>query len=131
MPAKAALTPEQAAWVGSHFTGNGYGQCDQYALGLASVFPSLVAVRGFYHCWVFGRRTHWWCVNEFGQIVDASAMQFPSRGAGRYEIVADADLAEKVPTGRCMDCGADVYRNATFCNAECEAATTAYLNGGN
>lgn len=107
---------------------HGYGECHEVSHAMAAVFTELTVKKGFYHCHSWGRRTHWWLVDEDGQIVDPTARQFPSAGRGDYQAISDDELPELVPTGRCMDCGDDVYKGATFCNRSCENSYAAYLN---
>ena len=108
----------------------GYGKCREHAAAMARAFPGLRKAAGFYHCPSWGRREHWWCVEEdTGRVVDPTAGQFPSRGAGEYEELDLDDPADRarVPTGVCMDCGEPVYRMETFCSNLCEERTMAYL----
>jgi hypothetical protein len=54
------------------------------AEALAKSNPSLRLVRGFYLCPVWGEQQHWWCQDGDGKVVDPTAAQFPSAGAGEY-----------------------------------------------
>lgn len=120
--------PEQTkyeAWINSWLSVNeAYGGCDKATREMVKEFPELRRVAGYYHCVLWGRRTHWWCVTEDGEVVDPTASQFPSKGKGWYEEVTDFS---EFPTGVCMDCGDPVYHGDTFCSPECETATRLYL----
>ena len=107
-----------------------YGRCKEYVEKMHTTFPELSVRRGFYHCPFWGERQHWWLEDEDGQVVDPTAVQFPSKGAGEYESLNDDELEDKVPTGVCMDCGAPVYHGVMFCSERCEMATLNYLNTG-
>jgi hypothetical protein len=60
-------------------------------------------------------------------VVDPTASQFPHRPHYEELDLTDPEDAARVPSGICMDCGADVYGGATFCSERCERATIAYL----
>jgi hypothetical protein len=48
--------------------------------------PEFTAVRGYYHCPLWGKQQHWWCVDKKGNIIDPTVRQFPTKGAGaEYE----------------------------------------------
>lgn len=49
-------------------------------------------VPGWYECPFLGRTEHWWAVTDAGEIVDPSALQFPSGGRARYVPAAPWDL---------------------------------------
>ena len=123
----AEARKQYADWIAAEYAGHGYGKCDEATTRMVASFSELRRTRGMYHCPMWGERTHWWCVATDGTIVDPTAGQFPSMGMGEYqEITDDADC----PTGVCLDCGAHVYKDATFCSPECERATRAYLGLG-
>jgi hypothetical protein len=123
-------------WISCEVEGDGYGKCKEVCEAMRQVFPELELRFGFFHAAApWGRRQHYWLRAPGGQIVDPTARQHPSgvllpeTDAG-YEDLADAspeELARKIPTGVCMDCGGEVYGGDTFCNESCEAATASYL----
>lgn len=92
------------------------GQCGIMSAIVSSLFPELRRVRGHYYCPIAGReRTHWWCVAPDGSIVDPTASQFPSAGAGEYR---EYDGPE--PSGKCLYCGDLVLPpRRDFCEDEC------------
>lgn len=61
------------------------GKCHEMAADACRQDPTLTLVRGFYHCPTWGKQQHWWAARPDGSIVDPTADQFPSKGAGRYE----------------------------------------------
>lgn len=122
-------------WILQYFTRHGgavRGLCHEATLEMVAAFPELRRACGF-ASWTApnGRKVrdqHWWCVRPEGMIVDPTAQQF--LGQVIYE---ELDLSKeedraKIPTGKCMDCGADVYNNDEFCNDACRAATAAFYN---
>lgn len=101
-----------------------YGQCKKWSALMIAEFPELRLVRGFYDCPFWGERTHWWCVDANGHIVDATAHQFPSRGIGEYRELKEG---ERAPTNRCANCSGPVYDGGTVCGSECHKQYVAYL----
>lgn len=75
------------------------GTCRQASEEAAKKDPSLKVVRGYYHCWEWGRQPHWWCVRSDGVIFDPTKNQFPSLGEGEYE--------EFDGTCTCSECGTE------------------------
>lgn len=124
-----------AAWIEKHVKGDGYGKCVEVVKAMGVAFPELSVRFGFYFC-AWGRREHWW-LRCGDRIIDPTGRQhpggslFPESDIGYEDLTnLDADeLANKVPTGVCMNCGDPVYRGDTFCDDSCEAATIKYLNG--
>ena len=59
------------------------GECAEISLAMATAFPELLLVEGFYlhGPWT---ATHWWCVDNQGRIVDPTRYQFKDKGRGRY-----------------------------------------------
>lgn len=96
-----------------------YGKCEKWSEEMNKTFPELVRVKGFYHCPIWGRRTHWWLKTKDDIIVDPSKDQFPSKGYGKYEELQDFELEERVPTGVCLYCGEEVYKENIFCSDKC------------
>ena len=101
-----------------------YGNCVFVTLQMQKAFPSLIRVRGHYHCPVWGKRPHWWLKTDSGEIVDPTASQFPSQGGGRY--VEWVEGSEE-PTGKCLNCGDYVYRFSTHCSEKCEQETRVFM----
>lgn len=82
------------------------GKCKKMAEQSAAEDLTLTVVRGHYYCPIWNRREpHWWCVKPDGEIVDPSALQFPSGGLGigNYEPFYGY-LA-------CEECGKTIHEN--------------------
>ncbi len=103
------------------------GKCREATNKMVASFPELRQAAGFVHI-TWGREQHFWCVTPDGEIVDPTLEQFQGQLLSYEELdLNDPKTRKKVPTGRCMDCGDDVYEGRTFCNIECENATRVYL----
>lgn len=76
------------------------GKCREMSEALCQDDDSLTLVRGHYYCPVWGKQPHWWCKTSDGQIIDPTARQFPSKGAGEY-VEFDGML-------ECEHCGASI-----------------------
>lgn len=133
------LRTEYEAWIAANVVEHdSYGKCKQVTQQMVEAFPGLEVRRGWFHSVAWGRRGHWWCRDSEGHIVDPTARQHPDgvlfpKSTSKYEDLTDLtddELAGTVPSGRCLDCGGDVYGGNTFCNSECEQATRAYLESG-
>lgn len=120
------MNEQYQAWIDANVPNKeaAYGKCAEVTLAMQSAFPELRRVRGFYHCPIWGRRTHWW-LQDGDEIVDPTSKQHPSNGIGQYQEVKDET---EIPTGVCADCGEPVYNGDYFCSNECELKTVAYLN---
>lgn len=95
------------------------GMCKELAESAAAEDRSLTVVRGHYFCLVWARdEPHWWCKREDGTIVDPSARQFPSNGAGVYEefdgIVECANCGKEMP-----EADARFDGRYAFCSTRC------------
>lgn len=117
------MKAEYLAWIVANGFDNeaaAYGRCAETTDAMVVEFPELARVRGHYFDRLWGRREHWWCISPDGEIVDPTAAQFPSRGTGRYVQWIEGSPE---PTGKCHNCGAEVFGGANFCDEECEAGT--------
>jgi len=103
-----------------------YGKCKAVTDEMSAEFPELTRVRGHYHCDVWGERGHWWLVDASGDVVDPTSRQFPSRGQGPY---TPWDDSQPEPTGRCLNCGEDVYDGSYCCGEECRLAVVRSCSG--
>ncbi len=130
--------PEWAAWIAEHFptAESASCRCCSAARELAAAFPGqLREAAGYFG--LYGIE-HAWCVDLLtGNVVDPTGIQFTARlrysiqdwtKPGAYQELTRDEIERYVPSGVCMDCGADVYHGKTFCSDECERATMAYLN---
>jgi len=82
------------------------GRCKEYAEKACKEDSSLTLVRGYYHCWSWGKQEHWWCKRPDGSIYDPTVDQFPKPHAGRYE--------EFRGFFTCEECGREVAEDAAI-----------------
>lgn len=128
------MNPKYTRWIEEYVTAQPQrfvrGKCDEATRQMVEAFPELRRAAGFVYV-QWGRDQHWWCVTKEGEIVDPTFEQFGVFGVQSYEELdlEDPVTQKRVPTGRCMDCGEDVYGGNVFCNAECEEATRLYMEG--
>jgi len=94
------------------------GRCKELAEAAVTADSSLILVRGYYYCPLWGKQGHWWAKKPDGTIVDPSVKQFPSSGAGEYE--------EFDGYFNCSECGGRIHENDAhidgmhvFCSIEC------------
>jgi predicted nucleic acid-binding Zn ribbon protein len=111
-------------WIIANVRGTDYGEWREVTARMLAAFPELRRVPGHYHCPFIGPRTHWWLVDADGGIVDPTVDQFPSRGLGEYVEWDGSPL----PTGRCLECGGDVYDGSSFCSDQCGEICTGEFN---
>lgn len=125
-----------SSWIAANVIGDGYGECAALAPKMAEAFHELELRKGLYHCPVWGERQHCWCrIRGTETIVDPTGRQFPTGqcfppNPAFYEDLTDASeeqIAERVPSGVCLDCGEPVFRGSQFCGESCQRAYTAYL----
>lgn len=114
-------------WIAANVKGDGYGQCAEVTAAMAQAFPELTRVRGHYLDAWWGERAHWWCIAPDGTVVDPTAAQFPTAGAGVY---LPWDEGAEEPSGKCIECGAYVYGGGSVCSDACGDAQIRYLMGG-
>jgi hypothetical protein len=101
-----------------------YGQCKTVCKEMMKEFPGLSLVKGFYEDPIVGDRQHWWLKTKDNEIIDPTAIQFPSVGMfGGYREIADDDA---LPKGKCMNCGKISYFNSMACSEKCEKELDAY-----
>ena len=120
------MKPEYEAWIKANVKENPLGECKRMAEAMAAAFPELRVVRGHYYCMVWGERGHWWCETSDHEVVDPTAAQFPTLGAGVYAEFTGLD--SELPTGRCSNCGEACYNHANFCSDACGRAWVKMLN---
>lgn len=123
-PGPPGVEPKYWEWIKANVEDDGYGQCREVTERMADAFPELTRVRGHYYCFAWGERQHWWLTDPDGRIVDPTAAQFPSKGAGHYE---PWDESQPEPTGICPNCGEYVYDAGTCCSDSCSRAYLAYI----
>lgn len=111
------------------------GRCKEAVEEMVKVFPELISTVGHVEIMGWGRRGHWWCVTESGDVVDPTRTQFPMVMA--YEPFVPGD---DVRVGKCMNCGDEIWKpvqslseepaQECVCGKECENALELYYNGG-
>ena len=74
------------------------GKCKEYVDAAIKENPTLQAVRGFYHCPIWGEQQHWWCMQKDGTIYDPTVKQFPTAGVGAVYEEFDGNCT-------CEECG--------------------------
>lgn len=127
-------------WIREHVKGpgHGYGKCVEVTGAMLEAFTGeLRRRRGFFHDALWGRRTHFWMLTAEGEVVDPTGCQHPSgallpASAELYEDLTDLteeEMADRVPSGRCAECGADCYRERMFCSDPCARAFELALGG--
>ncbi len=104
---------------------NAYGKCAEATIEMKNRFPELKRVRGHYYCVIWGERTHWWLVDEENNIVDPTAIQFPTKGAGIYD---EIDETGPIPTGKCPNCSEYCYDNNYCCSESCHREYADYCS---
>lgn len=117
------MRDQYKAWIDSNVNDGGYGYCFEATRRMVEDFPELVRVRGHYYCHTWGERGHWWCKTASGEIVDPTAMQFPSKGYGEY---IEWDESQQEPTGMCPNCAGLCYDGGTCCSENCHIEYAAY-----
>lgn len=120
------MNPEHEAWIAANVTET-FGKCREVTEQMAAAFPELRRVRGHYYCASWGEREHWWLVDAEGEVVDPTAAQFPTRGAGAY---VEWEKDRKEPTGMCPNCGEYCYDGHYFCSERCGISYTAFCSRG-
>jgi hypothetical protein len=102
------------------------GKCAEVTKAMHERFPELNRVRGYYYCFAWGKRAHWWLVDARGNVIDPTASQFPSKGNGEY---MPWDETQAEPTGRCFNCGEFCYNNETCCSESCGIEYVEFCTG--
>lgn len=90
------------------------GKCKEFVDAAILADNTLTAVRGHYHCPIWGEQAHWWAVKPDGSIVDPTKDQFPSKGLGEYVpfngVVYCAECGKEMTESTCKH-----YGNYAFC----------------
>lgn len=124
------MKKEYAEWIAAKGLSwdKAYGKCHETSVEMQKVFPELILCRGWYQCPFSDEHEHWWLKTPGGEIIDPTAIQFPSKGNGVYrEFVVGVDKEAK---GKCPECGEYFYDESGFCCPEHERSYRAYLMGG-
>lgn len=129
------MTNEHRQWIAAYVAAQPdrfvRGKCAAATLAMAAAFPELRRAGGIVEVEWPGavppirKEQHWWCVARDGSIVDPTISQFalPPTSVDYEEIdIADPAARERMPTGRCLNCGKDTYLGRDVCNQECADA---------
>ena len=85
------------------------GKCKEFSELEIKKNPSLILVKGWYHCPIWGKQEHWWCKDKEGEIIDPTKLQFPSAGIGDYEeykgILICEECGKEVKEEECIPMG--------------------------
>lgn len=111
-------------WIADNVGPDPHGQCKEITERMAVAFPDLRRVRGHYVCPLEGLQPHWWMITPDGAVLDPTKEQFASQGQGGYEPHEGPE-----PTGTCLNCGALVYGETSFCNSDCTNEFSSYIAG--
>lgn len=126
------MESKYAEWIENNVEGDGYGKCSEITREMAEAFPELSRVCGLYLCFMWGERQHWWLTDKEGSVVDPTAAQFPSKGAGHYHQMTPEEIENEIPIASCANCGDPIYRNnkcgTTVCSDRCGAEYAAYCS---
>ena len=120
------MKQQHTNWIAENVTET-YGKCAEITERMQVVFTALRRVRGHYYCMVWGEREHWWLVDEDGEVVDPTAKQFPSNGAGTY---VEWDESQQEPSGLCPNCGGLCYNGDQVCSENCGIEYAAFCQHG-
>lgn len=110
-------------WIANNVPSYCLGLCASITNDMTKDFPELRRVRGTYDCPLWGERTHWWCVDESGNIVDPTSAQFISAGLGEY---IEWDESNQEPTGKCFNCGSLCFNHMAVCSDKCNKEYSIY-----
>lgn len=125
------MSDRYKAWIREHYPAyeDAYGHCAEATTRMVEAFPELRRAKGFYHCPIIGERPHWWCVTPDGKIVDPTVCQFPSGGQFEYQELVDG--VDRIPSGKCPNCGGWCYDGDYICSPKCHEEYVAYCNNPN
>ena len=96
------------------------GKCKEFCEEILNKNPSLKLVRGHYYCPIWNtNEPHWWLKDKDGNIIDPTAKQFGSKGAGEY--------VEFNGLVNCSECNKEMQEheasyesNYIFCSTKCQ-----------
>lgn len=128
------MRPEYQDYINKNFPtfAETYGKCQEASEAMKLAFPELTIVKGYVWAGAWGKRGHWWLVDENGGIVDPTAKQFTS-GVGSYEPWVPGS---EVRVGKCMNCGDEIWESLdsledvkikSICSEECADDFQKYL----
>lgn len=95
------------------------GKCKELAEAASTTDSTLRLVRGYYHCPLWGKQQHWWCVKPDGGIVDPSVRQFPTAGLGAEYEEFDGNIECEYCHKQVAENDAYMYAYHAYCSYEC------------
>lgn len=133
------IKPEYKQWIIDNYPTphSAVNLCKEACEKMILEFPELVLTNGLIQVGTEkDERTHWWCKDPEGNIVDPTAHQykiFGMRIVFYTEIDNDHDL-RKYSQAVCANCGDDYFigkndwSDSTVCSSKCWTAYIKYLN---
>lgn len=95
------------------------GKCKALAEETIKKDSFLRLVRGYYHCPMWGKQAHWWCVRPDGTIVDPTVNQFPTKGVGAEYEEFDGNIECEYCQNVVHEIEAYFYEHHAYCSYEC------------
>ena len=95
------------------------GRCRELAEAEITKDATLVLVRGWYLCPLWGQQAHWWCRRPDGTIVDPSVKQFPTAGVGAEYIEFDGMIECEYCHREVKEEDAYMYAHHAYCSYAC------------
>lgn len=105
------MKKQHQQWIDKHGPATAQeatSKCKEYTESMKSAFPELTMKAGFYYDPLWEERQHWWLVDEQGEIIDPTVIQFPVQGfvdKANYTPLEQEDR----PIGKCLECGELIF----------------------
>ncbi len=126
------MKEKYSTWIKDWLSKNNpYGKCHETSAEMAETFDDLEIVKGHVQT-DWGKRSHCWCVDPDGNIVDPTRSQFGF--VSEYDPWKPGD---EVRVGKCLNCGNEIWEAVqdldkspirSVCGKKCEDEFEAYLN---
>ena len=105
--------------------------CEEATLKMKEVFPELQRIRGLVHTtdqWGDKNKyPHWWLIDPWdNDIIDPTVLQFCLCTILGYIPIDE----NRIPTGKCPNCGDVCYDNEYLCSDECSKEYGYYIETG-
>lgn len=113
--------------------------CREACEKMKEAFPELTLTNGLIQVGTEkDERTHWWCKDPEGNVVDPTAHQYKIFGMRIvfYNEIDDEHDLRKYPQGKCANCGETYFigknnwGDSTTCSSKCFQDYCDYLNKG-
>lgn len=126
------MKQEYQNWIDNYLLKHKFcnGLCFSATSAMLKCFPELIQVKGYIFNIHDKKYNHWWLKTIDNEIIDPTVSQFIIIGDAsfiKYEEYCELKYGP-LPTGKCMDCGKNIYHNGAFCNDICATNTVKYLN---